>query len=651
MKISVLGNCQALGLGECMRVMAPQHEIAAVHLGVNPFDLVLGSDVIAIQSEFRAAIADHIAPLVEQGAKLLIWPTFNFPAFHPDLVYVRSGARPAQSPLMDYHSSIVFAAWQQNVAAAVVAELFCERVFEKLGFFNYWDESRQALLDDMAATGLDLGDAFQQWKQAGSFCFSPNHPKLVVIGSYATALLRALAIRPRTEQPGEVLHDWLRDSSVWPVYPEIGERLGIPGSYLFKPPAQDRDSAARLFELDEFIAGSYAAYDAAPADSLICDRLVTQAAKYADLRSVPRRTMPRSPYSGLPDFCYWRKAVAVPEWDAVDPVVKTKFALSGRDRIATAGSCFAQHIARTLLRSGYNYFVAEQPPADLPADRAAARHYGLFSARYGNIYTARQLVQTFDRAFGSFEPVDGVWERFDGQFIDPFRPQIEPDGFQSVDDLIADRKRHLAAVRELFRTLDIFVFTVGLTESWRARADGAVFPVAPGVVAAGVQEDAYEFVNFTAAEVEADLRSFVGRLRAINPLARVILTVSPVPLVATYERRHVLVSTTYSKSVLRVAAGQLASGYDNVDYFPSYEIITGHFNRGRYFEEDLREIRPEGVNRVMRLFKQHFFAPATAAPMNEQFGADFRREIAATAKILCDEELFDRSFPSKQGPR
>ena len=33
-----------------------------------------------------------------------------------------------------------------------------------------------------------------------------------------------------------------------------------------------------------------------------------------------------------------------------------------------------------------------------------------------------------------------------------------------------------------FRDLDVFVFTLGLTEAWVAKADGAVFPLAPGVV-------------------------------------------------------------------------------------------------------------------------------------------------------------------------
>ena len=61
-----------------------------------------------------------------------------------------------------------------------------------------------------------------------------------------------------------------------------------------------------------------------------------------------------------------------------------------------------------------------------------------------------------------------------------------------------------------------------------------------------------------------------------------ILTVSPVPLVATAAGKHVLVATTYSKSVLRVACEEVCQKAADVMYFPSYEIITGNYNRGSY---------------------------------------------------------------------
>ena len=244
------------------------------------------------------------------------------------------------------------------------------------------------------------------------------------------------------------------------------------------------------------------------------------------------------------------------------------FSFVPKTESATAGSCFAQHIARTLIKADYNYFVAEPAPDSMPPDAAAARGYGLFSARFGNVYSARQLLQLFQRAYGEFSPDDLAWARPDGRFVDPFRPQVEPDGYDSPAAVAAARAEHFAGVRRMFEQTVLFVFTVGLTEAWMAKSDGAVFPVAPDVVTSSLDSGAYKFVNFTVSDIIADLDSFIARLRDFNPDVRLLFTVSPVPLVATYEHRHVLVATTYSKSAIRAALDEVVGKYDFADYFP-----------------------------------------------------------------------------------
>lgn len=357
-----------------------------------------------------------------------------------------------------------------------------------------------------------------------------------------------------------------------------------------------------------------------------------------------------NPYRGLPPHHFWRSAVAEPDPTAVDPIVAPGFTIGRSDRIATAGSCFAQHISRRLQESGYHYLVTEREPVHR---FAADENYGTFTARFGNIYSMRQLLQLFRRAYATFVPRDAYWMRADGRAIDPFRPAIQAAGFASADEVMHERDAHLRAVREMFETCDVFVFTLGLTEAWVAAADGAVFPLAPGTVAGGIDPADYRFHNFTVAEMEADLAQFVTYLRGVNPLVRIILTVSPVPLIATYEPRHVLVSTTYSKAALRVVAEQIVRRFDAVDYFPSYEMITGPHSRGAYYGDDLREIRAEGVSYVMRHFARHYLCDdadgrpvrmiAADAPARDIRAAQ-EAIIAETAAIICDEEEIERSL-------
>jgi hypothetical protein len=275
-----------------------------------------------------------------------------------------------------------------------------------------------------------------------------------------------------------------------------------------------------------------------------------------------------NPYRGLNDFCFWSKAMSAPAPGHIDPAIRSD-RIESHHRVATMGSCFAQHISA----AGLNYLVTEQAPEGMDAEAARKLGYGVFSARYGNVYTVRQAVQLFDRAFGSFEPKEAVWARGD-RFVDAFRPQIAPDGYATPGEVREAAEGHLQQVREVFTQADWIVFKLGLTEAWRSKADGAIYPTAPGVAGGAFSPDQHEFVNFTAGEVRDDLIALSTRIAGLNAKAKILLTVSPVPLIATYEKRHVLVSTTYSKAALRVAADEAERMLGNMIYFPSYEIIT-----------------------------------------------------------------------------
>lgn len=362
--------------------------------------------------------------------------------------------------------------------------------------------------------------------------------------------------------------------------------------------------------------------------------------------------MAEHPYRSAPSHTSWRRAVAGPPPGEVDPVVGMNVQIDRGTKVATAGSCFAQHIARYLKKSGFNYYVAEPGHPILPESVRLANNYGLFSARYGNIYTGRQLLQLIQRAYGRFHPVEDVWQDSDDIFRDPFRPTAQPGGFISELEMRLDREQHLAAVRTMFENLDVFIFTLGLTECWVSRSDGAVFPICPGVEGGQFAKNRHVFSNETVDDVVSEMSSFLLLLAQVNPRAQVILTVSPVPLAATARRdQHVLTATTYSKSVLRVAADMLTSRFPHVHYFPSYEIITGPFSRGAYYAEDLRNVLENGVSHVMGLFMKHatgetasVAANANSAPSQSvaaEAGDNAQSLAAKLVQVECDEAGLD----------
>ena len=194
------------------------------------------------------------------------------------------------------------------------------------------------------------------------------------------------------------------------------------------------------------------------------------------------------------------------------------------------------------------------------------------------------------------------------------------------------RNYHLARVREMVRSMTVFVFTLGLTEAWVHTQTGTVYPTAPGTVAGDYDADVYSFRNYDYPQVVADFLDVMRMVEEINPGVRYILTVSPVPLAATASNSHVLPATTYSKSVLRAAAGRLADDFPNVAYFPSYEIITSQASKGAFYDDAGRTVTSEGVQTVMRQFSQHH--PSLLNEAADAIAFD-------DAGIQCEEALLE----------
>jgi hypothetical protein len=305
--------------------------------------------------------------------------------------------------------------------------------------------------------------------------------------------------------------------------------------------------------------------------------------------------MTENPYRSQPDKAFWSRSVAN-QFDVLDLAEFDHDLIRRGETFASAGSCFAANVIEPLENAGFAYVRTEELPpplCHLPENLG----YAKFSARYGNIYTARQFRQLIERAAGEFDPQESFWDTTDS-IIDPFRPGLRYPA-RTMAEFAELQEFHLDAVRRAFTTANVTIFTLGLTEAWESVLDGAVFPTCPGTVGGEFDPARHSFRNFTVDEVVQDMQRAFEVIRIWNPSARFILTVSPVPLVATATKSHVLSATTLSKSILRVAAGILAEE-DGIDYFPAYEIVTGPQAPHNYFESNRRDVAPDAIKAVMR---------------------------------------------------
>ena len=187
--------------------------------------------------------------------------------------------------------------------------------------------------------------------------------------------------------------------------------------------------------------------------------------------------------------------------------------------------------------------------------------------------------------------------------------------------------------------MDLFIFTLGLTEMWVHKECGTVYPTAPGTICGEFDEDIYDFKNAQFLEIINDFNKFqetVQKIRSNNAF-KILLTVSPVPLTATASGKHVLVSTVHSKSILRSVAGQLSTNQNHIDYFPSFEIVNNPRLHSTTFKENLRSVRDETVQMVMN----HFAREHPPIQREKEVEKNLKNHKKSIEDIQCEEELLE----------
>ena len=428
MKIAVIGNCQRVSIAHCLKAMHQALDIkeidaaSVINGSINLESCLEDCEVIISQKDWWAE--QFLDPVVARNNYRVIYcPRIYFEAFHPDLTYVQSGGAFVQSPLVDYNSKIVLFAYLRGLSVDDTQRLFNADMYEALGYFSLWTASKEVLFTDLRATDFPTDELFAEWVPLGCFMHSINHPKLQVVCTVARTLLERLGLEVQIRHPESYLVDFLGvHGPVWPVYPEIASRYGLAGHLYFKVASA---SPAQFICLKDFISGSFQAYAQHAKEDfttplmsferfakLFDEALSARTPKTAAIATTKAtaavrgnsHNAPTNPYKGLPEHHFWRKAVELVQPSELDPVAQARFIIEKANNVASAGSCFAQHISRQLQSKGFSYYIAELPPPGLSPQSAQARSFGVFSARYGNIYTARQLVQLFDRAYGDFEP-------------------------------------------------------------------------------------------------------------------------------------------------------------------------------------------------------------------------------------------------------
>jgi len=263
---------------------------------------------------------------------------------------------------------------------------------------------------------------------------------------------------------------------------------------------------------------------------------------------------------------------SIPFGSAIRDLVLTdepvrKIDVSKVDVILTYGSCFAANLRNSLHNRG---FSAES--VDVPE----------------GLNNSFALLNYFRWALNGSFIGNGAYDRSTSGAIEKW----------------GDRKSH-AVHSAALRQAKLLVITFGLSEVWYDKESGDVYW--RGVPEKDYSASRHAFRVLTVAETKDNIIEMLSILRLHLGNIPIFLTVSPIPLQATFTGQNCIVADTQSKSIIRAAVGETLTQLDdeNTIYWPAFEMIRwlgGHLSYPTLHEGDSRHPDWQLVDDIITAF-------------------------------------------------
>lgn len=119
-----------------------------------------------------------------------------------------------------------------------------------------------------------------------------------------------------------------------------------------------------------------------------------------------------------------------------------------------------------------------------------------------------------------------------------------------------------------------FIYTLGLGAAFFSKSTGELLVPDSDWVGTRALIEHGEFKTTSVSDNYRNILEIISLIREVNIGAQIIITLSPVPLLATFERHSAVIADCLSKSVLRVAVNEVMNDkIDAVYYWPSFEAV------------------------------------------------------------------------------
>jgi len=248
--------------------------------------------------------------------------------------------------------------------------------------------------------------------------------------------------------------------------------------------------------------------------------------------------------------------------------------ISLKDTILTTGSCFADKFGQWLKNNKFDILVNP------------------FGTNYNPFSIHKNLMDALSLSLNDelFINQQGIWHHYD------YHSQWSSS---ERETLIASLKKIQQHVQRYIHRMNVLIITYGTAWVYHHKQ-------LDQMVANCHKVPSKEFEKrlLSVDEITSSFRMLHTALKKLRPGCRIIVTVSPV--------RHIkdtLALNSVSKAALRLACHTLVNQFENVAYFPSYEIMMDDLRDYRFYERDKIHPNEEAVEYIIQKFSDQYFQP------------------------------------------
>ncbi len=284
---------------------------------------------------------------------------------------------------------------------------------------------------------------------------------------------------------------------------------------------------------------------------------------------------------------------------------KSEVSFNHDAKLLLLGSCFTENIGEKLGNSGFNI------------------NLNPFGIVYNPVSVAQSLTEIIECRKYSIENLvhgRGLWHSFNHH--GEFSAVDENHCIENINQQI------IKAHHDIFN-IDYLLITLGTSHVFRLSNEGSVVANCHKFPSSHFTE---EYLGIEA--IVSAMKLAISKLNSINQKVKIVFSVSPVRYL-----KDGFEANNLSKATILLAINELERNFDNVSYFPAYEIMMDDLRDYRFYAEDMLHPSSLAVDYIWEKFKSSYFTEETLKLISE---------IDAIKKMLGHTLLNPNSIESQQ---